>query len=140
MPISSISILDLTVEMVKKVTSNLFSLTSKFQKEEYIFRDNDRISSAGFLMKKQQIAIIALTLWLTIVSLFTLLAQPFDFKVLIVLWFMGILVIIALIEPQYVKPGYLRSIRYITAAGIVIFVVIVTLKVLEILGLEIVLT
>jgi hypothetical protein len=82
-------------------------------------------------MRKQQIAIIALTLWLTIVSLFMLLRQPIDFKVLIVLWFMGILVIMALIEPQYVKPGYLRYTRYITAAGIVIFVLIVFLKVLE---------
>jgi len=89
-------------------------------------------------MRKQQIAIIALTLWLTIVSLFMLLRQPIDFKVLIVLWFMGLLVIMALLEPQYVKPGYLRYIRYVTAAGIVIFVVIVALKVLEILGLEIV--
>ena len=57
-------------------------------------------------MRKQQTAIIALTLWLTIVSLFMLMRQPIDFKVLIVLWFMGILVIMALIEPQYVKPGY----------------------------------
>ena len=91
-------------------------------------------------MRKQQIAIIALTMWLTIVSLFMLLRQPIDFKVLIVLWFMGILVIMALMEPQYVKPGYLRYIRYFTAAGIVIFVLIVTLKVLEIIGLEIVFT
>jgi hypothetical protein len=103
-----------------------------------IFRIDDRVSDAGIRMRKQQIAIIALTLWLTIVSLFMLLAQPIDFKVLVVLWFMGILVIMALIEPQYVKPGYLRNIRYFTAAGIVIFVVIVALKVLEILGLEIV--
>jgi hypothetical protein len=89
-------------------------------------------------MRKQQIAIIALALWLTIVSLFMLLRQPIDFKVLIVLWFMGILVIMALVEPQYVKPAYLRYIRIFTAAGIVIFVLIVALKVLEILGLEIV--
>jgi len=89
-------------------------------------------------MRKQQIALITLTMWLSIVALVMLLAQPFDFKVLIVLWFMGILVIMALIEPQYIKPGYLRYIRLITAVGVVIFVVIVALKVLEILGLEIV--
>jgi len=91
-------------------------------------------------MRKQQTAIIALTLWFSIVALFMLLAQPIDFKVLIVLWFMGFLIIMALIEPQYVKPGYLRHIRYFTAAGIVIFVLIVILKILEILGLEIVFT
>jgi len=101
-------------------------------------RVDERVSNAGSQMRKQQIAIIALTLWLTIVLAVMLLAHSFDFKVLIVLWFMGILVIMALIEPQYVKPGYLRYIRYITAAGIVIFVVIVALKLLEILGLEIV--
>jgi hypothetical protein len=103
-----------------------------------IIRDGNNFSDAGIPMRKQQIAIIALTMWLTIVSIFMLLAQSIDFKVLIVLWFMGILVIMALIEPQYVKPDYLRYIRFITAAGIVIFVAIVALKVLEILGLEIV--
>ena len=111
-----------------------------YRKQEYICRVDDRVSDAGIRMRKQQIAIIALTMWLTIVSLFMLLRQPIDFKVLIVLWFMGILVIMALLEPQYVKPGYLRYIRYFTAAGIVIFVLIVALKVLEILGLEIVFT
>jgi hypothetical protein len=109
-----------------------------FLKQEHIFMDDARLSVAGIRMRKQQTAIIALTLWLTIVSLFMLLRQPIDFKVLIVLWFMGILVIMALIEPQYVKPKYLRYIRFFTVAGIVIFVVIVALKVMEILGLEIV--
>jgi hypothetical protein len=115
-----------------------FSRAFKFPKQEHIFRDDNKVSHAGIRMRKQQIAIIALFLWLTGVSLFMLLRQPIDFKVLIVVWFMGILVIMALIEPQYVKPGYLLYIRFITAAGIVIFVGIVALKVLEILGLEIV--
>jgi hypothetical protein len=91
-------------------------------------------------MRKQQIAIIALTLWLFIVTLYMLLSNRFDFELFFVLCFIGILIILQFIEPNYVKPGYLRYIRYLIAVGIVIFSAIVAQKVMEILGLEIVLS
>jgi hypothetical protein len=89
-------------------------------------------------MRKQQIAIIALTVWLTLVSLFMLLAHQVNFEFFFVLCLMGILVIAQLMQSFYVQPGYMQYIRYIIAAGIVIFGVIVGLKILNILGWEII--
>jgi phosphoglycerol transferase MdoB-like AlkP superfamily enzyme len=89
-------------------------------------------------MRKQYIAVITLAVWLTFISLFMLLAQSFNFEIFFVLSFIGFLIIVELITPNYLHSGYMRYIRYILAAGIVIFGVIVAQKVLEILGWEIV--
>ena len=89
-------------------------------------------------MRKQQIAIISLVLWLTIVSVFILLGQRVDLEIFFVLSLIGMLVIVQLMQSYYVQPGYLKYIRYLVAAGIVIFGVIVALKILDILGWEIV--
>jgi len=89
-------------------------------------------------MRKQQIAIIALALWLTIVFLFMLLMQRVDLEIFFVLSLIGMLVIVQIMQSYYVQPGYLKYIRYFLAAGIVIFGVIVALKILDILGWEIV--
>jgi hypothetical protein len=89
-------------------------------------------------MRKQQIAIIALAVWLTVIAVFMLLAQSVDLVIFFVLSLIGFLVIVELIAPNYIQPGYMRYIRYILAAGIVLFGVIVVRKVMEILGLEIV--
>jgi len=89
-------------------------------------------------MRKQQIAILALALWLIMVALYMLLSRRFDFVFFFVLCFFGVLVIMQLLEPDYVKPDYLQYIRYIIEVGIVIFGAIVAQKIMEILGLEIV--
>ena len=89
-------------------------------------------------MRKEQIAIIALALWLTIISVFMLLLQRVNFEIFFILFLFGILMIVQLFEPNFVQPRYLQYIRYIIAAGIVIFGLIVAQKVMEILGLEIV--
>jgi hypothetical protein len=86
-------------------------------------------------MRKEQIAIIALAVWLIIVSACMLLAQWVDFEVFFVLCLLGFLVIMQLIQPSYVQPGYLKYIKYLIAAGIVIFGMIVIKKVMEILAL-----
>jgi hypothetical protein len=109
-----------------------------FSNHYYEFWNNERNSSAGILMRKQQIAIIALALWLSIVSVFMLLAQRVDLEIFFVLSLIGMLVIVQLMQSYYVQPGYLQYIRYLIAAGIVMFGVIVALKVLDILGWEIV--
>jgi len=89
-------------------------------------------------MRKQQIAIIALALWLTLVSVFTLLMQRVDFDIFFVLCLIGMFVIVQVIQSYYVQPAYLNYIRYLIAAGIVILCIIVAKKVLDILGWEIV--
>ena len=85
-------------------------------------------------MRKQQIAIIAFALWLTIVSLCMLLIQRFDIELFFVLCLLGIFVIVQLMQSNYVQPGYLQYIRYITAAGIVMFGILVAQKVMELLA------
>ena len=89
-------------------------------------------------MRKQQIAIIALAVWFTVIAVFMLLAQSVNLEIFFVLALIGFLVIVELIAPNYIQPGYMRYIRYILAAGIVLFGVIVVQKVLDVLGLEIV--
>ena len=89
-------------------------------------------------MRKEHIAIIALAVWLTLISVFMLLAQSVDFEIFFVLALIGFLIIVELIAQKYVQPGYLRYIRYLLAVAIVIFGLIVAQKVMEILGWEIV--
>jgi hypothetical protein len=89
-------------------------------------------------MRKEQIAVIALSVWLILISFFMLLAQTFDIGIFFILSFIGFLIIVELIKPKYIRPSYLRYIQYILAAGIVIFGTIIALKVMQILGLEIV--
>ena len=90
-------------------------------------------------MRKKQLGAIALALWLCIIAVFMLLAERFDLSLFFVLGFIGFLVIVELMEPHYVKPRYLWYTRFLIAVGIVIFVAIVVQKVLDILGLELVL-
>jgi hypothetical protein len=89
-------------------------------------------------MRKQHIAVIAFAVWLTFISLFMLLAQSFNFEIFFVLSLIGFLVIMELISPKYIQPSYIRYIRYILTAGVVIFALDVAQKVLDILGYEIV--
>jgi hypothetical protein len=97
-------------------------------------KNNDNVFSTGIMMRKQQIAIIALAVWLTIVSICMLLAQWVDFEVFFVLYLLGFLAIIQLIQPSYTQPRYLQYIKYLIAAGIVIFGMIVAKKVMEIIA------
>jgi hypothetical protein len=77
----------------------------------------------GFVetMRKEHLAIIVLALWLTVISVFMLLAQSVDLQIFFVLALIGFLVIVQLVSPNYVKPGYLRYIRYVLLAAIVLF-------------------
>jgi len=86
-------------------------------------------------MRTKQIAITLFALWLVIISLFMLFAGWFDAGLFFVMGFIGFLVIIELTALHYVKPAYLRYIRYLIAAGIVICGVIVVQKMMEVLGL-----
>ena len=85
-------------------------------------------------MRKEQIAIVALAVWLTLISVFMLLARHVNFEIFFVLSLIGFLIIIELIGPKYVQPRSLRCIWYMLAAGIAIFSAIVVLKAMDILG------
>jgi hypothetical protein len=86
-------------------------------------------------MKKKQIAVISLALWFLIISCFMLFIGRFELALFFVLWFIGFLLIVELIETHYVQPAYLRYLRYLTIAGIVIFGAVVVQKLMDILGL-----
>ena len=85
-------------------------------------------------MRKEQIAIIALAVWLTLIAFFMVLAQSVNLEIFFVLSFIGFLIIVELTGPKYVQPRSLRYIWYLLAAGIGIFGAIVVLKVMEIIG------
>jgi hypothetical protein len=100
--------------------------------------NDNSVSLQGILMRKEQITIIALAVWLMLISVFMIFAQNVNFEIFFVLSLIGFLIIVELTTPQYFRPGYLRYFRYLLAAGIVIFGAIVIVKVMEILGFELV--
>ena len=85
-------------------------------------------------MKKKDLAAIILVTWLVVISVFSLLAYRIDLEIFFVLWLIGILIIVELMDTRFSLPAYLRYIKYLVAAGIVLFGGIVTQKVLEILA------
>jgi hypothetical protein len=85
-------------------------------------------------MKKKVLAAIVMFIWLIVISIFMLLARRVDLEIFFVLWLIGILVIVELVDTRFSLPPYLRYIKYLVAAGIVLFGGIVTQKVLEILA------
>jgi len=85
-------------------------------------------------MKKKVLSAIALFIWLVIISVFSLLAYRIDLEIFFVLWLIGILVIVELMDTRFSLPRYHRYIKYLVAAGIILFGCIVAQKVLEILA------
>jgi hypothetical protein len=93
----------------------------------------------GIWMRKQQIAIFVFALWLTIISVIMLLAQQIDVEILFFLSLLGVLVIVYLLELDFVEPRYLHYLWYLITLGIIIFMAIISKKILDMFGLEIVL-
>jgi hypothetical protein len=85
------------------------------------------------VLEKKVIALGALTAWLFLVVSFMLLARSLDLEILFVLWLIGILIVVELVDPAFSRPRYLQWIRYIIAVGVAIFGYIVALKVVEII-------
>ena len=85
-------------------------------------------------MKKKNLAALIIAIWLIIISIFMLLAWRIDLEIFFVLWLIGLLVIVELIDTRYTLPPYIRYLKYVVACGIVIFGCIVIGKVLEILN------
>lgn len=85
--------------------------------------------------RKKELASAALGVWLLVVLLFMILARTLNLEIFFVLWLIGLLVVVELIDPPSIEPAYIRNLKYLVAAGVVIFGVIVAEKVLEILNL-----
>jgi len=84
-------------------------------------------------MKKKILAVIVIAIWLMIISIFMLLAWRIDLEIFFVLWLIGLLVIVELMDTRFSLPPYMRYIKYVVAAGILLFGGIVVRKVLEII-------
>ena len=84
-------------------------------------------------MKKKNLAIIVIAIWLVILSIFMLLASRVDLEIFFVLWLIGLLVIVELMDTRFSLPPHMMYIKYVVAAGILLFGGIVAGKVLEIL-------
>jgi len=91
------------------------------------------LPKTGNLMKKQHLALIALAVWMTLVSGGMILMQKVDLEVFFVFALIGFLVVMQFMELKFVKPEYLKSVRFLMAAGIVIFAMIVAHKIMDIL-------
>jgi len=85
-------------------------------------------------MKKKILAVIVIAIWLLVISLFMLLASRIDLEIFFVLWLIGLLVIVELMDTRFSLPPYMRYLKYVVAAGILLFGGIVATKVLEILN------
>lgn len=85
-------------------------------------------------MKKKDLAIIVVTIWLIVITVFMLLAARIDLEIFFVLWLIGLLVIVELMDTRFTLPPYMRYLKYVVAAGILLFGGIVAMKVMEILA------
>jgi hypothetical protein len=85
------------------------------------------------LMKKKTLAVVVSAIWLMIISVFMLLAFRVDLEIFFVLWLIGLLVVVELMDTRFSLPPYMRYLKYVVAAGILLFGSIVAMKVLEIL-------
>ena len=83
---------------------------------------------------KKKTAIAALVIWLIIVLFFMVLSVNINLEIFFVLWLIGLLVIVELIDPPFSQPQYIRYVKYIVATGVLIFGAIVAQKVLEIIN------
>ena len=79
-------------------------------------------------------AAIVLVAWGLVVAAFMLLNRTLDLEVFFVLALIGLLVTVELMDPSTVQPGHVRRVKYVVAAGVLVFGWIVANKVLEILA------
>jgi hypothetical protein len=84
------------------------------------------------MMKKLPAAIV-ITTWLIIISIFMLLINYINLEIFFVLWVIGLLVVVELIDTRFTSPPYMRYLKYIIAAGIIVLGGIFSTKVMEIL-------
>jgi hypothetical protein len=84
-------------------------------------------------MKKKLPAAIVMTIWLIIISIAMLLAYRIDLEIFFVLWVIGLLLVVELIDTRFSSPPHIRYLKYIIAAGIIIIGGLFSTKAMEIL-------
>ena len=82
----------------------------------------------------QRIPVIVLIIWFAVSTAFMLLNQALDLEVFFVLALIGLLVVVELIDTTTVQPRYLRRIKYVIAAGVLLFGYIVVNKIMGIIA------
>jgi hypothetical protein len=117
---------------IKKHASHTGYLYLHIKSENYLYPKFLKVIRD--LMKKKIAAVIAIALWLMIISTFMLLASRIDLEIFFVLWLIGLLVIVELMDTKFSLPQYMRYLKYVVAVGIIIFGGIVTTKIMEILS------
>jgi hypothetical protein len=85
-------------------------------------------------IQKKRLAIAGLIIWLLLVLFFMILARSLNVEIFFVLWLLGLLVIVEFTGPFFVRPPYVRYLKYLITGGIVVFGAIVAQKVMEILS------
>ncbi|UUX92183.1 hypothetical protein [Methanoplanus endosymbiosus] len=83
---------------------------------------------------KKKLTLLVLSVWLAIVVIFMALANILNVEILFVLWLIGILVIIELIDSPYLSTSYIKNLKIVISAGVGVFGLIVAFKVLEIIS------
>ncbi len=86
------------------------------------------------VVAKKYLAAVAIASWVLLVAGFSALAASVDLEIYFVLFLIGLLIIVELIDGTATAPRHLRRLKYVIAVGVVIFGWIVATKVLEILS------
>lgn len=85
-------------------------------------------------LRTRETVVVVLVVWSLIVAAFMLLNRALDLEVFFVLVLIGMLVLVELADTAMVQPGHLRRVKYVVAAGVLVFGWIVASKVMEILA------
>jgi len=85
-------------------------------------------------MRKKQLAIIAISCWLFMISICMLAAQQYDLEIFFILWLIGILIIVILIDSPYFQTAYIKKMKCLIIIGFIIFGYIVVKKILVIIN------
>ncbi len=85
-------------------------------------------------VRTRETIVVVLVIWSLVVAAFMLLNRALDLEVFFVLALLGLLVLVELTDTSTVQPGPVRRVKYVVAAGVLVFGWIVANKVLEILA------
>lgn len=85
-------------------------------------------------IRARETVVVVLVVWSLVVAAFMLLNRALDLEVFFVLVLIGLLVVVELVDTSTVQPGDVRRVKYVVAAGVLVFGWIVVNKVLEILA------
>lgn len=85
------------------------------------------------MSRKLRLSSMVFTTWLMVIIAFQLFRRTFDLEIFFVLALIGLLVTVILIDTSSVQPRYLRRMKYMVAASLLIFGYIVANRIVEIL-------